>query len=179
MKPKVSFIVAAYNVEQYLPECIESIQRQTYKDIEIILVNDGSTDKCLDICNEYASTDKRIKVISQENQGANTARNNGLEEAVGEWIYFVDGDDYVSDNICQELFEYMSSKNEIIIFSYSMVKLKGIKKMNHAEHEINLSEEDFTDLQLSALNRLGHLSMIFDAKWQNFCVRKIPMPMLV
>lgn len=155
MKPKVSFIVAAYNVEQYLPECIESIQRQTYKDIEIILVNDGSTDKCLDICNEYASTDKRIKVISQENQGANTARNNGLEAAVGEWIYFVDGDDYVSDNICQELFEYMSSKNEIIIFSYSMVKLKGIKKMNHAEHEINLSEEDFTDLQLSALNRLG------------------------
>lgn len=156
MKQKVSFVVAIYNVGKYLSECIESIQRQTYKEIEIILVNDGSTDRCLHICNEYAQKDARIRVINQENQGANAARNNGLEAATGEWIYFVDGDDYVSDNICEELIDYMSSGNEIIIFSYSKVGPKGIKKISHTEHEIFLSGQDFVDLQLSTLNRLGN-----------------------
>ena len=103
MKPKVSFIVAAYNVEQYLPECIESIQRQTYKDIEIILVNDGSTDRSGEICDWYASKDSRIEVYHISNGGSVRARKYGLHIATGEYVGFVDADDYIEEDMYASL----------------------------------------------------------------------------
>ena len=93
--PLVSIIVPVYNVERYLPMCIESIIGQTVSDFELILINDGSTDSSQKICNEYASKDKRIVVFNQKNKGVSTARNTGLECARGEWITFVDSDDWV------------------------------------------------------------------------------------
>ena len=91
----ISVIVPVYNVESYVAECIESIQNQTYMNLEIILVNDGSTDASGDICDQYAAYDERIKVIHQENGGLSAARNTGIEAANGDYIAFVDSDDYV------------------------------------------------------------------------------------
>ena len=90
--PKVSIIVPVYKVEMYLPRCIDSIVNQTYKNIEIILIDDGSPDNCGTICEMYAFDDKRIKVIHQENQGLSAARNIGLDIASGKYIVFVDSD---------------------------------------------------------------------------------------
>ena len=96
--PKISVIVPIYNTEKYLPQCIDSILAQTFTDFELILINDGSTDNSGTICDEYASKDNRIIVIHEKNDGVSSARNKGIEIARGEWITFVDSDDYISDS---------------------------------------------------------------------------------
>lgn len=98
----LTIIVPIYNTENYLSECIDSILNQSYKDIELILINDGSTDNSSSICDEYSSKDKRIKVIHIENRGVSYARNTGLSIAKGEYITFVDSDDFVSNDIYLE-----------------------------------------------------------------------------
>lgn len=95
LEPLVSIIIPVYNVEKYLRQCIESVINQTYKKIEIILINDGSTDTSLNICREYEKNDKRIRVINQDNHGQGYARNIGNKMALGEYIAYVDSDDYV------------------------------------------------------------------------------------
>ena len=95
MNGKVSIIVPVYNVQKYLARCIESLICQTYGNIEIILVNDGSTDGSEDICKEYKNIDNRIIVINQKNAGLSVARNTGIENASGDYLCFVDSDDWV------------------------------------------------------------------------------------
>ncbi len=92
---KISFIVPIYNVEKYIYQCVRSIMDQSYHNIEIILVNDGSPDKSGKIIDRLAKTDERIKVVHQKNAGVSAARNAGLAAAVGEYVLFIDGDDYV------------------------------------------------------------------------------------
>lgn len=96
--PTISIIVPVYKVEEYLPACIRSILRQTYRDFELILVDDGSPDRCGEICDEFAKQDGRIRVIHQENGGVSKARNAGLGLSIGEWICFVDADDLITPN---------------------------------------------------------------------------------
>lgn len=93
----ISVIVPVYNVQDYLHRCVDSILRQTYKEIEIILIDDGSTDNSGKICDEYKAADNRIKVIHQSNQGQSVARNSGIDKACGKWICFIDSDDFVQD----------------------------------------------------------------------------------
>ena len=100
---KVSIVVPIYKVERYLPECIESILAQTYKNIEILLVNDGSPDGCGKICDEYALQDSRIVVVHQSNGGVTSARRSGVERASGEWVCFVDGDDGIPAHAVETL----------------------------------------------------------------------------
>lgn len=100
---KISIIVPVYKVEQYLRQCIESIINQTYQNIEIILVDDGSPDKCPAICDEFAILDKRIRVVHKINGGLSDARNAGLEIATGDYIGFVDSDDWISPTMYEEL----------------------------------------------------------------------------
>lgn len=95
-KPKISVIIPVYKVENYLDKCLESVENQTFKDIEIICVNDGSPDGCLKILENHAKKDKRIKIISQKNQGISMARNAGLNVAKGEYVYFLDSDDMIA-----------------------------------------------------------------------------------
>lgn len=97
-QPMVSVIVPVYKVEKYLSECIESILNQTYVDFELILVDDGSPDRCGEICDEYAWKDSRVKVIHKENGGVSRARNTGIHAAQGKYIMFVDSDDYIERN---------------------------------------------------------------------------------
>lgn len=101
--PVISVIIPVYNVEKYLRKCVDSVLGQTFKDIEIILVDDGSTDGCGKICDEYAEKDSRIRVIHKENGGLSCARNAGLDIARGEYIGFVDSDDYVSAEMYEKL----------------------------------------------------------------------------
>ena len=96
----ISIIVPIYNIEAYLEECIKSIIKQTYKELEIILVDDGSTDGSSEICDEFASQDKRIKVIHKQNEGLVLARKNGLQYVKGDYVLFVDGDDWRWEDFC-------------------------------------------------------------------------------
>ena len=97
--PVLSVVVPVYNVEKYLDKCIESIVGQTYKNLEIILVNDGSTDRCKEICDIWKEKDARIKVLHKENRGLVSARQAGLEMASGEYIANVDSDDWIEKNM--------------------------------------------------------------------------------
>ncbi len=101
---KISVIVPIYNVEKYLDRCVSSIVGQTFRDFELILVDDGSPDGCPAICDEYAEKDSRIRVIHKENGGLSSARNAGLDIARGEYISFIDSDDYISERMLEALF---------------------------------------------------------------------------
>lgn len=101
---KISIIVPVYNVEEYLPKCLDSLINQTLKDIEIICINDGSTDSSGEILEKYSKKDSRLKVITQSNQGVSAARNNGVEIAKGEYIGFVDSDDWVDADFYEKLY---------------------------------------------------------------------------
>lgn len=112
---KVSVIIPVYNVEKFLKECIDSVVNQSLKDIEIICINDGSTDNSLNILNSY--DDNRIKIINQENKGLAASRNIGLDMAVGEYICFLDSDDYLETSALQELYEIaQSNSTDVVIF---------------------------------------------------------------
>lgn len=104
-QPKISVIVPIYNVENYLTDCVNSILQQTYQNLEIILVDDGSTDHCPEMCDEFAKKDSRIVVIHKKNGGVSDARNAGLDRVSGEYIGFVDGDDYLSQDMYQVLLD--------------------------------------------------------------------------
>ena len=111
----ISVIVPVYNVEEYLPRCLESICGQTYEDLQIILVDDGSTDGSLRICRQFAGKDPRILSISIPNSGVSAARNRGLELAAGEWIGFIDADDYIEAGLYELLVtELIHSDKQIV-----------------------------------------------------------------
>lgn len=104
--PQISIIVPVYNVELYLQRCIDSILKQDFKDFELLLIDDGSTDKCSEICESYLQKDNRVKVIHKENGGLSSARNVGLEIAQGKYIGFVDSDDWISPYMYEKLYSF-------------------------------------------------------------------------
>ena len=110
----ISVIVPVYNAEEYLEECLESIKNQTYTNIEVILVNDGSTDGSREICERFCQKDSRFKLINQENQGQSVARNRGVKESVGKFIMFVDSDDVINKNLLEVLLPYMKTEVDIV-----------------------------------------------------------------
>lgn len=136
---KISVIVPIYNADKKLNKCIDSILNQTYKDIEIILVNDGSTDNSLNICKKYKSLDDRIKIIDKENEGSIQARKAGLESSEGDYIMFVDADDWVDNNIISIMYNELKRYNCDIVVS-NMYKVfsdrKLIKKSNNSHYFI-------------------------------------------
>lgn len=115
----ISIIVPIYNVDAYLPKCLDSLINQTYQDMEIICVNDGSTDSSLEILQQYQAKDNRIRVISQKNQGLSGARNTGISLATGEWMMFVDSDDWLDVDCCERLMEIIDSDMDLCFFSYT------------------------------------------------------------
>lgn len=123
---KVSVIVPVYNVEAYLSHCIESIQQQTESDIEIILVDDGSPDTCGEICDRFAEKDARIQVIHQENAGQGVARNTGLAAAHGEYVLFVDSDDWIEPDLVETAFAAAKKFDaEMLIFDLQATDAQG------------------------------------------------------
>jgi len=121
VRPLISIIVPVYNVEQYLDRCVHSLVNQTMYDIEIILVDDGSPDNCPKMCDEYAKRDIRIRVIHKKNGGLSEARNIGLKEAIGEYILFVDSDDYLSKEACEILYLNINNDSLDVIIGEAIV----------------------------------------------------------
>lgn len=133
--PKISVIVPVYNVEKYLHKCIDSILAQTFTDFEVLLIDDGSTDNSGKICDEYAEKDDRVRVFHKENGGVSSARNLGLNNTEGEWICFIDADDFISISFLEDFYtfiqnnqcidaiicgsnSYISDKNQSTLFSF-------------------------------------------------------------
>lgn len=121
----VSVIIPIYNVEQYLAECVDSVLAQTYTDIEVILVDDGSTDNSGAICDDYAARDRRVIVIHKKNGGLSDARNAGLNIAKGEYILFVDADDYIDSSLVEITTEEMNKGNDMVAFRFYHVQQEG------------------------------------------------------
>ncbi len=144
----VSVIIPIYNCEKYLNECISSVLEQTYKDFELILVDDGSTDNSLNICYEFAKKDSRIIVIHQDNGGVSSARNKGLKNAKGEFITFVDSDDYVENDWLKMLITAILTNN-------ADVSVCGIKLDNQLrclyENKLLTKDELLSELQKNGL----------------------------
>ena len=109
--PLISVIVPIYNVEKYLDRCIYSIKQQTYKNIEVILVDDGSPDNCGNMCDEYVKQDSRFRVIHKQNEGLGFARNSGLDIARGEYVVFIDSDDFVKEEYIEKMYSEIKNKN--------------------------------------------------------------------
>lgn len=123
----VSVIIPIYNVEKYLDQCIDSVLNQTYRDIEIILVDDGSPDRCGVICDEYMAQDKRVKVVHKKNGGLSDARNAGMNIASGEYILFLDSDDYIDKSLIETVVEHMKKGYDLVAFHFMCVSQNGEK----------------------------------------------------
>lgn len=120
--PKVSIIVPIYNVESYIHKCVDSILGQTYRNLEVILVDDGSPDRCPEICDAYKAQDSRIVVVHKPNGGLSDARNAGLDAATGDYLTFIDGDDYYAPNAIEKLVDAAIDSNaDIVCMGFSLV----------------------------------------------------------
>lgn len=125
----ISIIIPVYNAEKYIGNCIESLLNQTYKNIEIVLIDDGSKDSSLEVCKSYSEIDNRVHVYSKENEGAATARNVGIKYATGKYIQFIDSDDYVDKEYCKKLLDSIGDgEYQLGICSYYSVKYDGIRE---------------------------------------------------
>lgn len=124
--PQISIIIPVYNSQKYLRECLNSIQAQEFSDFEVLLIDDGSTDNSWAICEEFSADDSRFKAFSKENEGVSSARNLGIDEATGDWIWFIDSDDYIRKDAV-EILQKAIEKNETdgLIFGYQKVSPNG------------------------------------------------------
>ena len=123
-----SVIVPIYKVEKYLKKCIDSILEQSFKDFELILVDDGSPDNCPQICDEYAKNDSRIKVVHKKNGGLVSARNVGIQTAIGDYICYVDGDDWIHEDTLKNLYNEAIKDYSPDMVVFGIVKLYSNKK---------------------------------------------------
>lgn len=154
----ISVIIPVYNVEQYLKTCIDSVLHQTYRDIEIILVDDGSTDSSGQICKEYANAHPNIRLIQQANGGISVARNAALDVAKGEYIYFLDSDDYIAPNALSRLHQTLSQAGaDLVLCNYRRITNEHeVLEENpffpsDSPKEVWLTEEQFWELTLTNL----------------------------
>ena len=146
MESKLSVIVPVYKVEDYLKQCLDSIIHQTFTNLEIILIDDGSPDRCGKICDEYAALDPRIEVIHKKNGGLSAARNDGLARATGEWVTFIDSDDWLDINFYEQLFSSMqkqSAENADVYCAGGYIReIEGKQVVYHSPNASFLYEGD-------------------------------------
>lgn len=147
----ISFIVPIYNVSNFLDDCLQSLCRIQNPQVEILLINDGSTDNCPVICQKYAELDSRIRVITQDNQGVSASRNNGLMWARGEWVCFVDGDDYISIDFDSRIIQKLDDTVEINYFGCQLM-VDGREPSCIERKDYFLREEDIWKVRMRILN---------------------------
>lgn len=152
--PKISIIIPVYNVEEYIEKCIKSILNQVFTEFELILVNDGSTDSSGNICDKYAQKDNRIIVIHKENGGVSSARNIGLDIAKGEYIAFVDSDDYINRNMYYILYNLIiKTQSDIAMCNYKTI----IK-----DEDVNLNEDQIIDSNdIKCMDNIEYLNNLY------------------
>lgn len=194
MKSLVTIVVPVYNVEKYLDRCIESIVNQTYRNLEIILVDDGSPDRCPQMCDAWAEKDSRIKVIHKENEGQGIARNAGIDQAKGAYICFFDSDDYIANTAIEQAYDTAQEMHaELVIFGMASVDKKGnvyntsIPSLPSLIYEGAVVQEDLlpamigpdprtgasTGLLLSACSMMISMDLIQRANWRFVSEREI------
>lgn len=193
-KGKVTVVVPIYNVESYLNRCVESIVNQTYKNLEILLIDDGSPDNCPQMCDEWAEKDSRIKVIHKQNEGLGMARNTGIDNAAGEYICFIDSDDYMNENLVQKSMSMITenscdfvvygfcdvTENEQFLCSYipspskQILTGKDVKKLfvKHTFASEYYNSEKWT-LRLSAWNCIYSMNVIKNNNFKFVSEREI------
>lgn len=152
--PKISVVIPIYNVADYLPKCLDSVLMQTYGNFEIIAVNDGSTDNCLEILRDYAKRDKRIKVIDQKNQGVSAARNAGLDAATGDYVSMPDPDDYLALGCFEKFVNTLRQEqrtidiyafNGLAMFAQKTKQTSEISKLSMIQHWGDFAKSHFKD----------------------------------
>ena len=165
MKPYVSIIVPVYKVpEQYLKKCIDSLTDQTLQEIEIILVDDGSPDRCGAICDTYAQQDHRIKVLHKTNGGLSAARNSGFFAATGDWIMFVDGDDWIEPETCEQMYAATKKNSSIQLVMCGVCKDyagKIVPYKHHVEPDKVYLDKECKILQERVLEFNGNIAMAY------------------
>ena len=157
----VSVVVPIYNVEKYLDKCVRSILAQTYEDLEIILVDDGSPDKCGEMCDIYAKQEKRIKVLHKENGGLSDARNAGAEIATGKYLLFVDSDDFIEKDLVQRTVECAEKcQSDMVLFDYKRLEPDGtieICSMSGIPEKQNFSLEEYPQVMIESISAWNKL----------------------
>jgi glycosyltransferase involved in cell wall biosynthesis len=179
MDELITVIINAYNVEKYIKKCLDSIVNQTYKNLEIIIVNDGSTDKTLEICKSYK--DKRIRIINTENQGLALSRNTGLDNAKGEYYYFVDADDFVELDVIEYLYKLIKKYDRRIAMCENLKIYDYNFKKQEVEEEITIKDDKemiariMYDIGMSGTtwNKLYHKSIFATRRFENRIVNDI------
>ena len=168
MRPLISVIIPCYKVEQYLPKCVDSIIQQTYRNLEIWLVDDGSPDNCGNICDDYAIKDSRIRVIHKQNGGLSDARNVAIDQATGEWITFVDSDDYVENDYIETLYKLVEKYDcEVSVALFSSFK-EGL-----APKESNLIVNDEKMEPLYAVEQMFYQEKFDNSAWAKLYHRRL------
>ena len=173
---KLSIIVPVYQVEAYIDECITSILDQTFRDFELILVDDGSLDRCPAICDVYAQKDSRIRVIHQKNQGLSAARNTGLQAARGDYIGFVDSDDFIEASMYEKLLDNLE-REKADISVCGRYKVWGDKKIQEQKSNVYKVMDSAQALALMNTNVLGYFDVAaWDKIYKRSCFKGIEFP---
>lgn len=173
MNPLISVIVPIYNVEKYLARCVDSIVNQTYKNLEIILVDDGSPDRCPQMCDDYAKKDSRIKVVHKKNGGLSDARNAGMAVATGEYISFIDSDDYVSDAFFKCLLAVMNKENSDIA-ECSVVKFYEDNRFDEFSDDLSVKTYDTQDAMSALIAENPFHQHVWNKLYKTELVKDIP-----
>lgn len=173
MNPLISVIVPIYNVEKYLARCVDSIVNQTYKNLEIILVDDGSPDLCPQMCDDYAKKDSRIKVVHKKNGGLSDARNAGMAVATGEYISFIDSDDYVSDDFFECLLDVMNKENSDIA-ECSVVKFYEDNRFDEFSDDLSVKTYDTQDAMSALIAENPFHQHVWNKLYKTELVKDIP-----
>lgn len=169
-KPLISVIVPIYKVENYLDDCVQSIVSQTYRNLEIILVDDGSPDRCPEMCDEWAKKDARIRVIHKANGGLSSARNAGIDVAKGEYIGFVDSDDYIDEKMYEVLLNGFELEDDIVISSLKIARYESGKILtfddawNISKKQV-VNSDDFIYNILSAKSSYTVWNKLYCTSW--------------
>lgn len=170
MEELISVIIPIFRVEKYIDKCVASVCRQTYRNLEILLVDDGSDDRCPGICDRLAEKDSRIRVIHKQNGGLSDARNVGIDQAKGQFLLFVDGDDYIADCMIEGLYRVMmDGKADLAICDYGMVK---------EDEEVVFDPVDYESLQVmnrsqAVMELFGEASLKTIVAWNKLYRREL------
>lgn len=169
--PLVSIVIPIYKVEEFLPDCLESAINQSYQNLEIICVNDGSPDRCGEILDKYAAQDKRIKVINQPNGGLSAARNHGLREASGEYVLFIDSDDWISTDCVEKLLSAIEKSHADVAGVHDILSYYSPQKIvkdrilsGHSEGAFQITPQLMRQMWVVAWGKLYRRQQLSDFK---------------
>lgn len=161
----ISIIVPVYNAKQWVARCIKSVLEQTYTNLEVVVIDDGSNDGSGEICDSFAKKDRRVKVFHQENEGISAARNKGLEMVTGEFIQFADDDDYLEPSICQDMMYIYEKKNvDWVICGINVIQKGEVIRRSKKESKYLYLSKDINDYQ--------YIQPIFNALWNKLYLKK-------